>query len=108
MAVNPKLKDEETDHLFRAILQLRNMDECYMFFEDLCTITELKALAQRFTVARMLKEGKTYGEIVEATGASSATISRVNRFIKYGADGYNIVLERLAKGSGSDREYKPE
>ena len=59
MAVNPKLKDEETDHLFRAILQLRNMDECYMFFEDLCTISELKALAQRFTVARMLKEGKT-------------------------------------------------
>ncbi len=60
-----------------------------MFFEDICTITELKALAQRFTVAYMLKNGKTYNEIVEATGASSATISRVNRFIKYGADGYN-------------------
>ena len=108
MAVNPKLKDEETDHLFRAILQLRNIDECYMFFEDICTITELKALAQRFTVAYMLKDGKTYNEIVEATGASSATISRVNRFIKYGADGYNLVLERLAQTPGNEREYKPE
>lgn len=108
MAVNPKLKNDETDYLFRAVLKLRNIDECYMFFEDVCTVTELKALAQRFTVARMLKEGKTYGEIVKATGASSATVSRVNRFIKYGADGYNIVLERLKGDTGSDREYKPE
>jgi TrpR-related protein YerC/YecD len=108
MAVNPKLKDEEADHLFRGILQLRNIDECYMFFEDVCTITEIKAIAQRFTVARMLKKGKTYSEIVEATGASSATISRVNHFIKYGADGYNIVLDRLEDLPGGDREYKPE
>src|SRR5690554_2752055 len=104
MAVNPKLKDEETDHLFRGILQLRNIEECYMFFEDVCTITELKALAQRFAVAHMLKKGKTYSEIVEVTSASSATISRVNRFIKYGADGYNIVLERLEKDSDSERK----
>ncbi len=108
MSVNPKLKDAETDHLFRAILQLRTIDECYMFFEDVCTITELKALAQRFTVAHMLKKGKTYSEIVEETGASSATISRVNRFIKYGADGYNMVLDRLAESTVGDREYKPE
>lgn len=108
MAVNPKLINEETDQLFRAILQLRNIEECYMFFEDVCTITELKALAQRFSVATMLNDGKTYGEIVEATGASSATVSRVNRFIKYGADGYNLVLKRLAEAQVSDREYKPE
>ncbi len=108
MAVNPKLKNDETDYLFRAILKLRSIDECYMFFEDVCTITELKALSQRFTVARMLKDGKTYGEIVESTGASSATVSRVNRFIKYGADGYNMVLERLEDETSSAREYKPE
>jgi TrpR-related protein YerC/YecD len=108
MAVNPKLKDEEADHLFKGILQLKNIDECYMFFEDVCTITEIKAMAQRFAVAHMLRNGKTYNEIADATGASSATISRVNRFIKYGADGYNIVLDRLEQESGSSREYKPE
>lgn len=107
MAVNPKLKDEEADHLFRGILQLKNIEECYMFFEDVCTITEIKAIAQRFAVARMLKKGKTYNEIAGATGASSATISRVNHCIKYGADGYNIVLDRLDKDSGKN-EYKPE
>ncbi|MBA1336689.1 MAG: His repressor [Firmicutes bacterium] len=108
MTVNPKLKDTETDHLFKAILQLRTIEECYMFFEDVCTITELKALAQRFQVARMLRRGKTYNEIVEATGASSATISRVNRCINYGADGYNLILDRLEKGYDAGGEYKPE
>jgi len=108
MAVNPKLKDVETDHLFEAILQLRTIEECYMFFEDVCTITELKALAQRFQVAGMLRRGKTYNEIVEATGASSATISRVNRCINYGADGYNLILNRLEKNCNPDKEYKPE
>lgn len=108
MTVNPKLKDTETDHLFEAILQLRTIEECYMFFEDVCTITELKALAQRFQVARMLRRGKTYNEIVESTGASSATISRVNRCINYGADGYNLILDRLEKDCDIGGEYKPE
>lgn len=108
MHVNPKLKDFQTDILFEAILQLRTIEECYMFFEDVCTITELKALAQRFQVARMLKKGKTYSEIVEETGASSATISRVNRCIHYGADGYNLILDRMANMKKDSKEYKPE
>lgn len=93
--MNFKMKDELTDRLFEAILLLRNIDECYSFFEDLCTVSEIKALAQRLEVARMLKEKKTYGEISEKTGASTATISRVNRFLNYGADGYSMILERL-------------
>lgn len=108
MAVNPKLKDPQMDILFEAVLQLRTVEECYMFFEDVCTITELKALAQRFHVARMLKKGKTYSEIVEETGASSATISRVNRCIHYGADGYNLIIGRLEQLNKSDKDYKPE
>lgn len=95
MPVNPKLKDPFTDQLFTAVLALENMDECYQFFEDICTISELKALAQRLEVARMLKEGHTYDDIVARTGASTATISRVKRCLHYGADGYSIVLERL-------------
>jgi TrpR-related protein YerC/YecD len=97
--VNSKLKDEHTDKLFEAVLMLKNTDECYRFFEDLCTVNELKALAQRLEVASMLKQKKTYLEISEKTGASTATISRVNRFLIYGADGYNMILERM---------YKPE
>lgn len=93
--VNPKLRDPDTDALFRAVLQLRTPEECYRFFEDLCTIGELKALAQRFAVARMLADGRTYEQIAERTGASSATVSRVRRFLSYGADGYTLVLERL-------------
>lgn len=108
MAVNPKLKDNETDQLFKGILKLQTIDECYMFFEDVCTIAEIKALAQRFQVARMLKKGKTYSEIVETTGASSATISRVNRCINYGADGYNLVIERMDQDQEADSGYRPE
>ena len=93
--VNPKLRDTLADHLFRAVLQLQTVEECYRFFEDLCTIGEVKALAQRFAVARMLDQGKTYEEIAARTGASSATISRVRRFLTYGADGYTLVLKRL-------------
>jgi len=96
--VNPKLRGPLTDALFRAVLQLRTPEECYRFFEDLCTIGEVKALAQRFAVARMLDQGKTYQEIAARTGASSATISRVRRFLTYGADGYALVLERLRGG----------
>ncbi len=108
MAVNPKLKDHETDMLFEAVLQLETVEECYMFFEDVCTITELKALAQRFQVARMLKKGKTYSEIVEETGASSATISRVNRCIHYGADGYNLIIDRMEESRKEGGKYRPE
>lgn len=93
--MNTKIKDELTDRLFEAILLLENMEECYNFFEDLCTVAELKALAQRLEVARMLKESSTYGEISESTGASAATISRVNRSLNYGADGYKMILERI-------------
>lgn len=93
--MNSKIRDELTDKLFDAILTLKNTDECYQFFEDICTIAEIKALAQRLEVAKMLRERKTYTEISEKTGASTATISRVNRSLNYGADGYKMVLDRL-------------
>ena len=95
--MNSKLKDEYTDRLFEAILQLKSIEECYNFFEDLGTITEIKAFAQRFAVAGMLTEKKTYKEIHDKTGASEATISRVNRALNYGADGYRLALDRLMK-----------
>ncbi|HLW58799.1 MAG TPA: YerC/YecD family TrpR-related protein [bacterium] len=98
---NPKLRDLLADGLFRAVLQLRTVEECYRFFEDLCTIGEVKALAQRFAVARMLAHGKTYQEIASRTGASSATISRVRRYLTYGADGYVLVLKRLGEPSAA-------
>lgn len=97
--MNSKIRDELTDRLFEAVLLLKNMDECYNFFEDVCTVSEIKAMAQRLEVAKMLKDGKTYTEIGEKTGASTATISRVNRCLNYGADGYRTVLERL-EGKG--------
>ncbi|GAB6117066.1 YerC/YecD family TrpR-related protein [Thermoanaerobacter brockii subsp. lactiethylicus] len=90
-----KIKDELVDQLFEAILKLRNIEECYRFFEDIATINEIKALAQRFEVAKMLRNKKTYIEIAEKTGASTATISRVNRALNYGANGYKIILDRL-------------
>ena len=93
--MNSKIKSKETDLLFNAILQLQNEDECYQFFEDLCTVNELKAMSQRLVVAKMLSEGRVYSDIVEATGASTATISRVNRSLQYGNDGYDIVFGRL-------------
>jgi len=93
--MNSKIKDESTDKLFAAVLLLKNIDECYNFFEDICTISEIKAFAQRLEVARMLTEKRTYTEIRELTGASTATISRVNRCLNYGADGYKTILDRL-------------
>ena len=95
--MNNKLKELNVEFLFSAILKLETMEECYAFFEDLCTIPELKALSQRIQVAKMLSERKVYSEIVEKTGASTATISRVNRSLAYGSDGYKIVFERLEK-----------
>ena len=92
---NPKLKDSLNDQLCQAMLSLETVEECYQFFEDICTVSELKALAQRLEVARMLRAGHTYEEVVERTGASTATISRVKRCLNYGADGYDTVLKRL-------------
>ena len=94
---NPKLKDESVDLLFQAIMSLATQEECYQFFEDVCTVHELKALAQRLQVAKMLRDGKTYQQIEADTGASTATISRVKRYLNYGAGGYGLVLERLKK-----------
>ena len=99
--MNSKIKDEMTDKLFEAVLLLKNIDECYNFFEDVCTISELKALAQRLQVAKMLREGHTYTDIGEKTGASTATISRVNRSLQYGADGYKMILDRLDEDAGT-------
>lgn len=98
MPSNEKLRDPSLDRLFEAVLQLKNVDECYSFFEDVCTVSELRAMAQRLEVAKMLDVNRTYEEIVELTGASTATISRVKRCLLYGADGYRLVLERLRKG----------
>lgn len=92
-----KLQSVEMDFLFDSILSLKDRQECYRFFEDLCTINEIKALEQRLSVAMMLKQGKTYHEIAETTGASTATISRVNRSLNYGSEGYNLVYDRLIK-----------
>lgn len=93
--LNSKIKSKEADFLFRAILSLKDMDECYKFFEDLCTVTEIKAMAQRIVVAKMLSEKQVYSKIVEQTGASTATISRVNRSLEYGCDAYAMVFERM-------------
>lgn len=95
--MNSKLKDTHMDELFEGVLSLTSVEECYNFFEDLCTITELRAMAQRFQVAKMLDEGQIYSDIVKETGASTATISRVNKCLIYGTDGYRMVLDR-AKG----------
>lgn len=95
--MNGKLKDENVDFLFRAILTLETMEECYRFFEDLCTVPELKALSQRIVVAKMLSDKRVYNDIVATTGASTATISRVNRSLVYGCDAYDMVFARLEK-----------
>lgn len=93
--MNSKIKDEAIDKLFEAILTLKNVEECYAFFEDVCTVNEIKALAQRLEVAKMLEEKMTYQEIQQETHASTATISRVNRCLSYGSDGYKLILQRI-------------
>lgn len=98
--MNEKIKTDAVDYLFEAILCLETKEECYDFFADLCTVNELLSLSQRFEVAAMLKEKKTYLGIAEKTGASTATISRVNRSLNYGNDGYELVLSRM-----EPREY---
>jgi TrpR-related protein YerC/YecD len=94
MTYQSRLKDDFTENLFEAILLLQNKEECYRFFEDLCTIAEIKAMGQRLEVAKMLAQDLTYTEIAEATGASTATISRVKRCLFFGADGYKLILNR--------------
>ena len=91
------IRTASVDSLFDAIMCLENKEECYTFFEDICTINELLSLSQRFEVAKMLREQRTYLEIAEKTGASTATISRVNRSLNYGNDGYDMVFERMNK-----------
>ena len=100
--MNRKIKTAAVDHLIDAILCLENKQESYNFFEDLCTVNELLSLSQRFEVATMLRDGKTYMEIAEKTGASTATISRVNRSLNYGSDGYELIFERLASKSKNE------
>lgn len=95
--MNHQIKSEAVDFLFDAILCLRDRDECYSFFEDLCTVNELHSMSQRLEVAAMLKNRNTYLEIAEKTGASTATISRVNRSLNYGNNGYDAVFERMKK-----------
>ena len=102
--MSKKIRTEAVDYHFSAILGLENQEECYTFFEDICTINELLSLSQRFEVAKMLREHKTYLEIADKTGASTATISRVNRSLNYGNDGYDMVFERI--GMGSEEENK--
>lgn len=95
--MSKKIRTEAVDHLFEAILSLEDKEECYLFFEDVCTVNELLSLSQRFEVAKMLREKRTYLEIAEKTGASTATISRVNRSLNYGNDGYEMVFNRMNK-----------
>ncbi|MGX8702693.1 YerC/YecD family TrpR-related protein [Caproiciproducens sp.] len=99
--MNSKIKDESVDFLFKAILSLKTVDECYNFFEDLCTVPEIKAMSQRLLVAHMLSTKRVYSDIVAKTGASTATISRVNRSLNYGCDGYELVFNRIDKDEES-------
>jgi len=101
-----KLKDRTVDQLFEAILTLRTVEECYIFFDDLCTVNEIQSLSQRLEVARMLGKGYTYSQIEAETGASTATISRVKRCLNYGNDGYKMALERLEAAKAANKPLK--
>jgi len=109
MSFHPRFRDDCTDFLFEAILSLETAEECYRFFHDLCTVNEIRAMAQRWHTAAMLNAGFTYDEITEATGVSTATISRIKRFLQYGADGYALVLKRLgdAATAGMKARHDP-
>lgn len=102
--MSKKIRTEAVDHLFDAILTLQNKEECYTFFEDVCTVNELLSLSQRYEVARMLRAQKTYLDIAEKTGASTATISRVNRSLNYGNDGYDMVFARTKVNEEEEKE----
>lgn len=102
--VDRRLRDPLNDELFEAILMLKSKEECYRFFQDIATISEIKALAQRLEVAKLLEKNVTYTTIAHQTGASTATISRVKRCLYFGADGYQLILKRLAeKESGKEK-----
>lgn len=101
-----KLRGKELDQLFNAILSLNDLEECYRFFDDLCTVNEIQSLAQRLEVARMLREGNTYHKIETETGASTATISRVKRCLNYGNDAYEMALERIKKDQQIEQEIE--
>ena len=96
--LNSKIQEPSVDFLFDSILTLKTREECYAFFEDLCTVPEIKAMSQRLLVAHMLSNKKVYSDIVSETGASTATISRVNRSLHYGCDGYELIFKRLEDG----------
>jgi TrpR-related protein YerC/YecD len=98
-----KLRKDDVKELFEAILTLENIEECYEFFEDVCTVNEIISLAQRFEVAKMLRQKNTYNDIAAKTGASTATISRVNRSLNYGNDGYDMVFSRMAQRNSDDK-----
>lgn len=100
MVYDSKVKNQFIDELFEAFMLLENKEEYYRFFEDICTIKELQSLAQRLKVAKLLRDKKTYNEIEEITGTSTATISRINRCLSYGADGYKLILDRLNEKEG--------
>ena len=102
MAANDRLRNPTTDALFRTILALESVEECYMFFEDLCTVKELGDMAQRLKAARMLMEGRTYDQIVHSVEISTATISRINRCIQYGSGGYELLIRRLKEREKAD------
>lgn len=97
--MSKKIRTEAVEQLFEAVLSLKDKEECFTFFEDICTVNELLSLSQRFEVARMLRNHKTYLDIAEKTGASTATISRVNRSLNYGNDGYDMVFSRMGKNN---------
>ena len=106
--MNKKLRTEAVDFLFDAVLSLKDREECYTFFEDVCTINEILSLSQRFEVAKMLREQKTYLEIAEKTGASTATISRVNRSLNYDNDGYDMVFARIAEKQAAESDAQSD
>ena len=97
MAYDSKFKRADIDQLFSAVLLLEDEEDCYRFFEDLCTINEIHALAQRLAVAKLLSENKTYNQVEKIAGASAATISRVNKCLMYGAEGYQRILAKMNK-----------
>ena len=102
--MNSKIKNELTDKLFHCILSMETIEECYQLFEDLCTVHEIQSIAQRMEVAEMLDAKRTYVEIAEKTGASTATISRVNRALNYGTDGYKLAIDRVRQKKMAEEE----
>lgn len=99
-----KIKSEDTDFLIRAFMSLENYEEYYRFFDDVCTVAEIHEMSKRLKAAKMLKNKSVYSDVSESTGLSTATISRVSRCLKYGSDGYNIVLDRIEKAENTDEQ----